>query len=492
MQCADARSLLEQGLSPGTADAVRTSLGFHLARCEACRAVRVRLEQQRLLQTLLSAPSFVAVGPSLAQRPVAAARPAARPRRRLSAALLVAGSLAVVPIIASPPQAATAHVGQNMPQGIVSAPRPVAAPAVVGAAGAAAMPKGTLHRVAPKPHILAPRPVNEFRAEPRVERSQQAPATKAEATTDWAVFAPADAAAVARSQLIAFEQAGPQQLPAQLVQLAADDMFASVPLQAGQVLFLPQDPPLPPEPPPPAVFVPADTLPALPAPPLAPAPRPPQTKPAPKPATKPRTTVQQSARTYTVRSGDTLTAIALQVYGDATRWRSIYEANRSTIGSNPNLIRPSQKLVVPALPQKGGTNKPPATSQRIYTVRSGDTLSAIALEFYGDGTLWPLIYAANRATIGGNPDLIFPQQRLAVPSRNQGTPSGGSTKPVAKPAPVKATGKLTYTVAKGDSLRGLAKRVYGDESRWPEIYRANRSLIPDADRLQIGITLTIP
>jgi nucleoid-associated protein YgaU len=44
-----------------------------------------------------------------------------------------------------------------------------------------------------------------------------------------------------------------------------------------------------------------------------------------------------------------------------------------------------------------------------YTVREGDTLSTIAA---GHGTTWQRIYAANKAAIGGNPDLIMPGLRL--------------------------------------------------------------------------------
>ena len=51
--------------------------------------------------------------------------------------------------------------------------------------------------------------------------------------------------------------------------------------------------------------------------------------------------------TYTVRSGDTLSAIASR-YGVAGGWSALYSANRSTIGSNPNLIRPGQRLTVAA------------------------------------------------------------------------------------------------------------------------------------------------
>lgn len=55
----------------------------------------------------------------------------------------------------------------------------------------------------------------------------------------------------------------------------------------------------------------------------------------------------------------------------------------------------------------GHTNR--AASRGDYTVRGGDTLSGIAERH---GTTWRKIYAANRAVIGGDPDLILPGQRL--------------------------------------------------------------------------------
>lgn len=50
---------------------------------------------------------------------------------------------------------------------------------------------------------------------------------------------------------------------------------------------------------------------------------------------------------YTVKAGDNLSRIAKLIYGDSAKWRDIYEANQSVIGSNPNLIRPGQELVLP-------------------------------------------------------------------------------------------------------------------------------------------------
>ncbi|HXK11428.1 MAG TPA: LysM peptidoglycan-binding domain-containing protein [Vicinamibacteria bacterium] len=50
---------------------------------------------------------------------------------------------------------------------------------------------------------------------------------------------------------------------------------------------------------------------------------------------------------WTVKSGDSLSKIAKDVYDDGGKYMKIYEANKSTIGDNPNLIKPGQKLVLP-------------------------------------------------------------------------------------------------------------------------------------------------
>lgn len=49
---------------------------------------------------------------------------------------------------------------------------------------------------------------------------------------------------------------------------------------------------------------------------------------------------------YTVKSGDSLSKIAKQLYGDAQQWHKIHQANLDQI-KDPNLIHPGQKLVVP-------------------------------------------------------------------------------------------------------------------------------------------------
>ena len=55
----------------------------------------------------------------------------------------------------------------------------------------------------------------------------------------------------------------------------------------------------------------------------------------------------EAKEVYVVKSGDSLSKIAKQLLGDASRWPEIYEANKEVIGDNPNLIKPGQKLNIP-------------------------------------------------------------------------------------------------------------------------------------------------
>ncbi|MBV7406878.1 peptidoglycan-binding protein LysM [Enterobacter sp. ENT03] len=49
---------------------------------------------------------------------------------------------------------------------------------------------------------------------------------------------------------------------------------------------------------------------------------------------------------YTVKSGDTLSAIAKQVYGDPNKYNQIFEANKPML-SHPDKIYPGQVLIIP-------------------------------------------------------------------------------------------------------------------------------------------------
>jgi murein DD-endopeptidase MepM/ murein hydrolase activator NlpD len=68
-----------------------------------------------------------------------------------------------------------------------------------------------------------------------------------------------------------------------------------------------------------------------------------------------------------------------------------------------------------------------AGAHETYKVKRGDTLSQIAASH---DMSWPKLYAANRSIVGGNPDLIFPGQKLTI---------GEGTKASARKAPAPDT-----------------------------------------------------
>jgi nucleoid-associated protein YgaU len=122
--------------------------------------------------------------------------------------------------------------------------------------------------------------------------------------------------------------------------------------------------------------------------------------------------------------------------------------------------------------------------EALYTVRRGDTLEGIAKRLLGDAREWPFIRerhnAASRYVSGlrmiGDPDLLLAGEYLAVPVTEDDAGLPG----------------WPYHVQRGDSLWGIATRMYGQGRLWPRIADANADLVPDPSRLQPGLLLFIP
>ncbi|MCX0247424.1 transglycosylase family protein [Streptomyces drozdowiczii] len=101
-------------------------------------------------------------------------------------------------------------------------------------------------------------------------------------------------------------------------------------------------------------------------------------------------------------------------------------------------------------PTKTKKATPPATPTTVpgkresYTVTPGDSLSGIADDQHLQGG-WQRLYAANRAVVGDDPDLIFPGQRLTL----NGTPrTATKAKPrTATEAPPKTAPKAASKAA---------------------------------------------
>jgi len=96
----------------------------------------------------------------------------------------------------------------------------------------------------------------------------------------------------------------------------------------------------------PARTLPPTIKPAVPQPlPSESAPAAPESRVTPSPVPKP-VEANTLVRTYTVRRGDSLSKIAFKVYGDATEWRRLQNANRESLGDSVN-VKVGQVLVVP-------------------------------------------------------------------------------------------------------------------------------------------------
>ncbi|WP_123026680.1 alpha/beta hydrolase-fold protein [Mycolicibacterium stellerae] len=150
-------------------------------------------------------------------------------------------------------------------------------------------------------------------------------------------------------------------------------------------------------------------------------------------------------RTHTVVAGETLSALALRFYGDAELYRLI--ATASGI-ADPNVINVGQRLIVPDFTR--------------YTVVAGDTLAGLAQRFYGDAELYRLIATASGIA---DPNVITAGQRLIIPD-------------IAR-----------FTVVAGDTLSALALRFYGDASLYPLIASVNG--IPNPNSINVGQVLVI-
>jgi LCP family protein required for cell wall assembly len=126
MNCSAARSLLDQGVRPGSSAPERATLGFHLAGCADCRAYRANLDDQ-LLSSLLAAeqmPTLPAM-PALAEPATASTAPIRTWRASLSQALwygslgLLATFLLVVAITVGGAALSIFHIHQNVQAMIV-------------------------------------------------------------------------------------------------------------------------------------------------------------------------------------------------------------------------------------------------------------------------------------------------------------------------------------------------------------------------------------
>ncbi|MEW5906649.1 MAG: LysM peptidoglycan-binding domain-containing protein [Elusimicrobiota bacterium] len=88
----------------------------------------------------------------------------------------------------------------------------------------------------------------------------------------------------------------------------------------------------------------------------------------------------------------------------------------------------------------------------------------------------------------------FKARVSGLEERLKTAPKAAAPAPAARPAaPAPApAARRTYEAQKGDTLQSIAEKVYGDASRWPEIYRANAASLGRGGEVKPGQVLVIP
>lgn len=75
-----------------------------------------------------------------------------------------------------------------------------------------------------------------------------------------------------------------------------------------------------------------------------------------------------------------------------------------------------------------------------------------------------------------------------------GTAPAGGSRTLARGSADEGTGwsSRTYTVEKGDTLSAIAKKMYGEAGKYPQIFEANKPMLKDPDKIYPGQVLRIP
>lgn len=158
---------------------------------------------------------------------------------------------------------------------------------------------------------------------------------------------------------------------------------------------------------------------------------------------------------YEVKSGDTLSAIALKY---RTSVADIVALN--PVIKNPNLIYPGQRFTI--------ITNTSSSSSMTYIVKRGDTLSAIALKY--NTTVSNLVNLNNIK----NPNLIYPNQKIIIRTNSQ---TNGEN----------SCGKILYKIKYGDTLSKLAITYNSSVSA---IVKLNN--ISNPNLIYAGNTIRIP
>lgn len=134
----------------------------------------------------------------------------------------------------------------------------------------------------------------------------------------------------------------------------------------------------------------------------------------------------------------------------------------------------------PVEPTKPAEPDAPGT----YTVKKGDTLGIITINFYGNNAQRNALYKANAEAFKKTGGKLTPGMVLTLPEK--------LGKAVLIAAPVVGEGETLYTVKAGDTLGAIAKTVYGDVMQYKAIFERNSDRLTNANTIYEGQVIVLP
>lgn len=180
-------------------------------------------------------------------------------------------------------------------------------------------------------------------------------------------------------------------------------------------------------------------------------------------------TAATTVGTYTVKAGDTLSAIASRYSTSSSALASLNSL------SNPNLIYVGQVLKVSSNASTSSSTSSSAnstvTTAASYTVKAGDTLSAIAAKY---GTTYQALASTNSIS---NPNDIYVGQVIKVSA----TATAASSQAASS-----TNSNGSYTVKSGDTLYGIA---LANGLNWQTLAKQNG--ISDPNVIFVGQKLSL-
>lgn len=210
----------------------------------------------------------------------------------------------------------------------------------------------------------------------------------------------------------------------------------------------------------------------------------------------------ETFRVVKAQANDTFANIAKRELSSAARFTEIAKLNPELNGAK---LKKGQDVKIPLAPATvvdprspasgnesaaGPAAPAPAPSEKIYTVKSGDTLSSIAQSQMKSRNKWQELQKANEDVLHGSTNLKI-GMKLRIPGATSSA-SSSTMDPAPATAPADTGGEREYTVRSGDSLWSIAKNQLGGEKHLAALREANSDVLKGGDQLKVGMKLRLP